>query len=212
MLALLGQGCDRLAILVKLPLKHIKHFWNMVKVWTVYYSRDPSSHHTPTLPGGESLTRMEGVRSNLNFVGCLQQLTFNKIQMLKEAKSESLGYSVHGRLEWMCSDIQLVREFVIFKGTFWNNLLNKCISMDIALRSYTHAHTCADPSCPSFDDVTCQQRKVQVNQWPHVVHVHLQCTAYVCSFNHARFRVTGHSKYLLTQSSVRILPCCHLIH
>ena len=66
----------------------------------------PPNPSFPPLLGGESLTQMEGVRSNLNFVGCLQQLTFNKMQMLKDAKSEGIGYSTHGRLEWMCSDIQ----------------------------------------------------------------------------------------------------------
>ena len=56
--------------------------------------------------GGESLTEMDGVRSQLNFVGCLQQLTFNKMKMLKDAKADVLGYSLQGRVEWMCSDIQ----------------------------------------------------------------------------------------------------------
>ncbi|XP_063694628.1 neurexin-1-like isoform X3 [Bolinopsis microptera] len=58
--------------------------------------------------GGESLTQLDGVRSQLNFVGCLQQLTFNKMKMLKDAKADGLGYSVHGRLDWMCSNIQYV--------------------------------------------------------------------------------------------------------
>ncbi|KAL5257004.1 hypothetical protein ACHWQZ_G012056 [Mnemiopsis leidyi] len=58
--------------------------------------------------GGDSLTEMDGVRSQLNFVGCLQQLTFNKMKMLKDAKADVLGYSVQGRVEWMCSDIQYV--------------------------------------------------------------------------------------------------------
>ena len=56
--------------------------------------------------GGENLLEMEGVRSKLNFVGCIQQLTFNKVPMLKEAKSDIAGYTKQGRIEWTCSEIQ----------------------------------------------------------------------------------------------------------
>ena len=77
----------------------------------------------PPFLGGESLTQLDGVRSQLNFVGCLQQLTFNKMKMLKDAKADSMGYSVHGRLDWMCSNIQWVIIQILYQALFHFSIL-----------------------------------------------------------------------------------------